>query len=242
MIILPAIDIKAGTCVRLFKGDFDTAEKVADNAHATAQRFYEAGARWLHIVDLDGAKTGGRPNRGLILDVVKASGLKAEVGGGIRDMESVADYLQNGASRVILGSAALSKPEFVKEAACLFGDRIAVGIDAKKGLVATHGWLETSSVPYLDFAKSIEAAGIKTIIFTDIDCDGTLGGPDFEQLEKLQKAVGRNIIASGGIRDIGHIEKLAGMGLYGAICGKSVYSGTLDLTAAIKTGGRQDAC
>jgi phosphoribosylformimino-5-aminoimidazole carboxamide ribotide isomerase len=241
MIILPAIDLKGGTCVRLYRGDFDTAGKVAEDPVATALRFKAAGARWLHMVDLDGAKSGGRPNRRLIIDTVAASGLKVEVGGGIRDMESVNDYLQSGVSRVILGSAALSDEGFVKEAARLFGGRIAVGIDAKDGFVATHGWLDKSSVPYIDFARRIEAAGIKYIIFTDIDCDGTLEGPNFERLEMLKAAVGCNIIASGGIRDNVHIEKLTRMGLYGAICGKSIYSGTLALEQAIKTGGIQDA-
>ena len=242
MIIFPAIDIKDGACVRLFKGDFATAEKVADDATATAQHFRAAGARYMHMVDLDGAKNGGRPNRGLILAAVKASGLMTEVGGGIRDMESVSDYLDNGVNRVILGSAALMQPDFLKKAAMLYGGSIAVGIDAIGGLVATHGWLATSSVSYLDFAKSVEEAGVKYIIFTDIDCDGTLAGPNFDQLAALQNAVSCNIIASGGIRDISHIERLVKMGLYGAICGKSIYSGTLDLKAAIKTGGRQDAC
>jgi phosphoribosylformimino-5-aminoimidazole carboxamide ribotide isomerase len=242
MNILPAIDIKNGTCVRLYQGDFDTVEKVADDAVTTAQRFRAAGARFMHMVDLDGAKNGGRPNRELIVSVVKATGLCTEVGGGIRDIASVTDYLESGISRVILGSAALSQPDFVREAAKLYGSHIAVGIDAKNGYVATHGWLETSSVTYLDFAKTIEDIGVKTIIYTDIDCDGTLAGPNFTQLEALQNAVSCSIIASGGIKDIAHIEKLAQMGLYGAICGKSIYSGTLDLAAAIRTGGIQDAC
>lgn len=241
MIILPAIDIKDGTCVRLLKGDFGTVEKVADNALATATRFKEAGARYMHMVDLDGAKSGGRPNRQLILSTIKESGLKTEVGGGIRTMEDVADYLEHGVYRVILGSAALADPDFVKEAAKQYGAAIAVGIDAKDGFVATHGWLKTSSVPYLDFAKSIEAVGIRTIIFTDIACDGTLAGPNFASLAALQDTVSCNIIASGGIRDIAHIAQLEKMGLYGAICGKSIYSGTLDLRAAIKAGGMQDA-
>lgn len=240
MIILPAIDIKDGNCVRLLKGDFGTVHKVAENPIETAARFKAAGAKWMHMVDLDGAKTGNRQNRDLILNTVKNCGLKVEIGGGIRDIDCVSDYLENGASRVILGSAALSNKDFVKEAVNAYGDKIAVGIDARGGMVATQGWLETSSVPFTDFAKEMEQIGVKTIIFTDISCDGTLEGPNFTQLAELQKAVNCNIVASGGIRDIGNITKLCEMGLYGAICGKSIYSGTLDLAQAVQTGGKQE--
>lgn len=239
MIILPAIDIKDGNCVRLLKGDFGTAHKVAEDPFETAARFKTAGAKWMHMVDLDGAKTGERQNRDLILNVVKDSGLNVEIGGGIRDMQSVSDYLDGGAARVILGSAALASKTFVKEAVETYGEKIAVGIDALDGMVATHGWLNTSDVPYTDFAKEMEQIGVKFIIFTDISCDGTLEGPNFAQLEALQKAVSCNIIASGGIRDIDNISKLNSMNLYGVICGKSIYSGTLDLAQAVKTGGIQ---
>ena len=242
MVILPAIDIKDGNCVRLYKGDFGTVEKVAEDAVKTALAFKHAGACSMHMVDLDGAKNGGRPNRDLIMETAKASGLKTEIGGGIRDMDSVEDYLQNGLARVILGSAALSRPEFVREASKRYGDRIAVGIDAKNGFVSIHGWIETSEVSYLDFAKRMEDIGIRYIIYTDIDRDGTLEGPNFEHLAALQTAVSCNIIASGGIKDIGHIEKLTAMGLYGAICGKSIYSGSLELKAAVTVGGDQNAC
>ncbi|MFT9076493.1 1-(5-phosphoribosyl)-5-[(5-phosphoribosylamino)methylideneamino]imidazole-4-carboxamide isomerase [Ethanoligenens sp.] len=239
MILFPAIDIKNGTCVRLKKGDFGTAEKVAENPFDTAARFRQAGAHYLHMVDLDGAKTGERPNRDLILKIVRESGMRTELGGGIRDMACVEDYLEHGIDRVILGSAALKDPQFLKEAVHAFGERIAVGIDAKNGFVATQGWLETSTVSYLTFAKTIESIGVKYIIFTDIDRDGMLGGPNFEQLAELQKNTSCQITASGGIRDVGHIQKLKQMGLYGAICGKSIYSGTLDLAQAVKIGGNQ---
>jgi len=241
MIILPAIDIKDGTCVRLLKGDFGTVEKVAESPIKTSQLFKNAGAKWMHMVDLDGAKSGNRLNRELILETIRSSGIKTELGGGIRDMECVTDYIENGVSRVILGSAALKNPTFVMEAVKTYGQRIAIGIDAKDGLVATNGWLETSKVNYLEFAKAMESIGVKYIIFTDIDCDGTLLGPNFEQLSMLQNVVSCNIIASGGIRDTEHIKKLTEMGLYGAICGKSIYSGTLLLEAAVITGGKQDA-
>jgi len=240
MIILPAIDIKEGNCVRLIKGDFGTACKVAENPFETAAAFKAAGAKWMHMVDLDGAKTGSRPNRELILSVIRDCGLNVEIGGGIRDIESACDYLEGGAARVILGSAALADRYFVKQAVNEYGGRIAVGIDARDGMVATQGWLDTSSVSYTKFAKEMESLGVKHIIFTDISCDGTLQGPNFEQLEALQKSVSCRIIASGGIRDNAHISRLCRMGLYGAICGKSIYSGTLDLAQAVKTGGVQE--
>ena len=241
MIILPAIDIKDGACVRLHKGDFGTVHKVAEDPLTTAAAFKQAGAVWMHMVDLDGAKTGARPNRELILRTVRASGLQVELGGGIRDMACVADYLEHGVSRVILGSAALKDPAFLKEAVKTYGARVAVGIDARGGMVATQGWTENSAVPYLDFARQVEAVGVQTIIFTDIDCDGELSGPNFEQLAALQQAVSCHIIASGGVRDAGHIRRLAQMGLYSTICGKSIYSGTLDLAQAVQIGGAQDA-
>ena len=239
MIILPAIDIKDGKCVRLFKGDFNTAEKVAESPYETAAMFKSTGAAFMHMVDLDGAKTGKRINRELIVDVVKKSGLKVELGGGIRDIACVEDYLSNGVSRIILGSAALENKDFLREAVAKYGDKIAVGIDAKNGMVATRGWLDVSEVSYIEFAKEIEQYGVKYIIFTDINCDGTLEGPNFDSLKKLQNSVSCSIIASGGIKDIADIKKLSEMKLYGAICGKSIYSGTLDLKEAVNIGGAQ---
>ena len=236
MIVFPAIDIQGGRCVRLYKGDFATVEQVADDALATACAFRKAGAQWLHTVDLDGAKTGSRANSAVFLDLAKNSGLKVELGGGIRDMETLAYYFDNGISRCILGSAALKDPAFVKEAVAQYGERIAVGIDARDGMVAAEGWLEVSKVSYLELARQMEAIGVRTLIFTDISKDGTLEGPNFAQLKALQQAVSCQIVASGGIRDINHIRALADQGLYGAICGKSLYSGTLDLASAIVAG------
>ena len=162
--------------------------------------------------------------------------LKVEVGGGIRSMDTIAAYLDLGVSRVILGSAALKDPALVAEAIEFYGsDAIAVGIDAKNGLVSAQGWLADSQMPYLELAKRMSEIGVETIIFTDISRDGTLSGPNLEQLAALQQAVGGQIIASGGIRDLADIEALRQAGLYGAICGKSLYKGTLDLAQAIQT-------
>jgi phosphoribosylformimino-5-aminoimidazole carboxamide ribotide isomerase len=233
MIILPAIDIKDGNCVRLIKGDFATVHKVFESPIKAAEFFANASVQWLHMVDLDGAKTGATINRETILDVVKNTKIKVELGGGIRDINTVDDYINNGISRVILGSAALKNPDFVKETVKKYNDKIAVGIDALDGFVATEGWIESSKVNYIEFAKKMEQIGVKCIIFTDISRDGTLQGPAVEGLYRLKEAISCNIIASGGIKDIQNIKDLLSLKIYGAICGKSIYSGTLDLKEAI---------
>lgn len=233
MIILPAIDIKDGKCVRLYKGDFGTVHQVAESPLETALAFKKAGAEWLHMVDLDGAKTGLGANSHIFLEIAAKSGLKVELGGGVRDMKTLDYYLSKGISRCILGSAALKNPQLVRKAVDKYGERIAVGIDAVNGMVAAEGWLEVSDVPYIEMAKEMEKIGVKTLIFTDISKDGTLEGPNFEQLAVLTNSVSCNVIASGGIRDLIHIRLLADMNIYGAICGKSIYSGTLDLASAI---------
>lgn len=234
MIILPAIDICGGQCVRLLRGDFGTAEKVAEDPLETALSFRAAGADWLHMVDLDGAKAGRPVNTAIFTQAAEKSGLKVEVGGGIRSMETVEAYLAAGVSRVILGSAALSNPALVAEAAGRYGDRIAVGIDAKNRMVSADGWLNDSQVDFIELAKRVEQMGVGCIIFTDISKDGTLTGPNLEQLEELRRAVGCRVIASGGISDIRDIRALRQLDVYGAICGKSLYSGRLDLAEAIK--------
>lgn len=239
MIILPAIDIQGGNCVRLLRGDFSTAHKVAENPEDTAAGFRAAGASWIHMVDLDGAKNGGVVNAPVFIKIAVASGLKVELGGGIRTMETISYYLENGVSRVILGSVAVKNPALVREAAERYGNRIAVGIDAKNGMVATEGWLDTSSVSYLDLAKKMEQAGVKTIIFTDISKDGTLQGVNLEQLAAINDAVSCDIVASGGVRDLKDIAACKELGLYGVICGKSIYSGSLSLAEAIEMAGEQ---
>lgn len=236
MIILPAIDIKDGQCVRLTKGDFATVEKVAEDPLTTALAFQEAGAEWIHMVDLDGAKEGSLKNSEVFIRVAQNTGLKVELGGGIRTPESIDFYIQQGISRVIIGSAAISNPEMVKAAVEKYGDRIAVGIDARNGLVSGDGWLADSNITYLDLAKKMESIGVKYIIFTDISKDGTLSGPNLEQLYRINEAVNCDIIASGGIHTMKDIIALKEMGLYGTICGKSIYKGTLSLEEAVALG------
>lgn len=233
MIILPAIDIKDGNCVRLFKGDYNTVQKVAENYMDTARSFEAAGAQWIHMVDLDGAKDATQQNKEIFVSVAKNTGLKVEVGGGIRSLDTVEMYLSAGISRVIIGSAAVKNPALVKDAVREYGDKIAVGIDAKNGYVATEGWLETSDVYFTDLAKAMSNVGVKYIIFTDISKDGTLSGVNAKQLDEINRACSANIIASGGVHTIDDIVTCKKLGLYGTICGKSIYSGTLDLKQAI---------
>ena len=234
MIILPAIDIKDGNCVRLQKGVYSTAQKVADSPYETAKGFAEAGAEWMHMVDLDGAKDAKLINADLIADVAKTSGLKVEVGGGIRSMEAVDYYLSRGINRVILGSAAVKNPQLVIDAVRSYGDKIAVGIDAKDGMVQAEGWLDNSEINYIELAKRMEEVGVRTIIFTDIEQDGMLSGPNLKQLDDLTHEVSCNIIASGGVAVLKDILNLAELDISGAISGKAIYSGTLDLKQAIE--------
>ena len=234
MIILPAVDIMGGRPVRLYKGEFSTASQVAEDALETAVRFERDGAEWIHMVDLDGYLKKERVNAEIFISVAKNTSLKVELGGGIRSLEDVEFYIKSGIARVILGSAALKDPHLVKDAVSRFGDRIAVGIDAKNGYAAAEGWTETSNVYFTDLAKQMESMGVKTIIFTDISKDGTLSGPNIAQLKEINNAVSCNIIASGGINDINDIKALKQEQMYGAICGKSIYSGSLDLKQALE--------
>ena len=239
MIILPAIDIKDGNCVRLVKGDYGTAHKVAESYMDTARMFEQSGAVWIHMVDLDGAKDATQQNRDIFLDVAKNTRLKVEVGGGIRTPEAAEMYLSGGISRVIIGSAAVKDPGLVKTLVKEYGERIAVGIDAKNGMVATQGWLETSDVRFTELAGAMSDIGVKYIIFTDISKDGTLTGVNDAQLDEINKVCSANIIASGGVRNISDIIRCRELGLYGAICGKSIYSGTLELKDALAQAGEQ---
>lgn len=234
MIIFPAIDIKDGTCVRLSKGDINTVEQVASDPIETAKSFKEAGASWIHVVDIDGAFSGKRVNSEIVIEIAKQSGLKVEVGGGIRTMQDIDFYIENGVDRVILGSVALSNQQLVVDAVKKYGYKVAIGIDARNGKVAAEGWVKDSEVDYIDLALKMEKAGVKCIIFTDIARDGMLSGPNIEQLMELDDATTCNIIASGGVTNIYDIKKLRDAGIYGAICGRSIYRGTLDLKEAIE--------
>ena len=233
MIIFPAIDIMDGKPVRLLRGDFDTAEQVAEDVLTTAKQFARVGCTWVHMVDLDGSLQKKPVNTDPILQVVEHTPLKVEVGGGIRTMEDIAFYPDRGVDRVILGSVALKNPELVQQAVDAYGDKIAVGIDAKQGMVATEGWTEDSQMDFIDLAKAMEKMGVATIIYTDIGRDGTLSGPDVQGLDRLNKAVSCNVIASGGVTTITDILVMKDKKMYGTICGKCIYKKTLDLREAV---------
>lgn len=234
MIIIPAIDLKDGICVRLKKGDFETVHKVAEDPVQTAKMFEASGAEILHIVDLDGALEGKGKNREIVESIEKNTNLKIQLGGGIRDMESLREADRIGVSRMVIGSAATTNPEFVAQAVDEFGDRVVVGIDAKDGIVRTVGWTESSGMNYLEFAKIISGLGVKYIVFTDIDKDGMLNGPSIEKLDILNRTVNCEIIASGGVSTIDDLVVLNELNMYGAIVGKAIYAGNIDLIEAIE--------
>ncbi|MDE7244535.1 MAG: 1-(5-phosphoribosyl)-5-[(5-phosphoribosylamino)methylideneamino]imidazole-4-carboxamide isomerase [Oscillospiraceae bacterium] len=234
MLIFPAIDLKDGKVVRLYKGAFDTVHQVANDPVAVARTFFDAGARHLHMVDLDGAKDGVRKNSGIVRAVTEV-GLKTELGGGIRSMDDLKAVFDLGVWRAVIGSAAVTDPDFVKTAIAVYGpERIAVGIDAKNGSVRTAGWVEDAGLNYLEFARSVESMGVKYIIFTDIDTDGTLSGPPCGRLSELQKATGCSVTASGGVSSNADLRMLRDMGLYAAIVGKAWYAGAVDLRHAVE--------
>ena len=237
MILLPAIDLKDGKCVRLQKGEFDTVHQVADSALDTAAAFAAAGARWVHMVDLDGARNGVRRNAATVMKVAKTSELKIELGGGIRSMADLDEVFSLGVERAVIGSAAVSRPELVRAAVNKYGEHIAVGIDALDGVVKTAGWEKSSGLDYLEFAARMEGLGVKTIIFTDIATDGMLSGPSYERLKALQERYSGQIVASGGVSGNEDLRQLSSMGLYGAIIGKAYYAGTVDLSLAVREVG-----
>lgn len=239
MIIEPAIDLKDGKVVRLLKGDFGTVHQVAQDPVETARAFAAAGAKYIHMVDLDGAKSGERVNSAIVRSVTEQTGMRIELGGGIRSMADLEAVFDMGVWRAVIGSAAVTDPDFVREAVARYGDRIAVGVDTQDGKVKTAGWIEDSGLDYIAFSQSLERLGIKTLIFTDIETDGALSGPSYARLEQLQQAVNCQIVASGGVSNNQDIERLAAMGLYGAIIGKAYYAGTIDLAQAVKAGGEQ---
>ncbi|MBY6756686.1 1-(5-phosphoribosyl)-5-[(5-phosphoribosylamino)methylideneamino]imidazole-4-carboxamide isomerase [Clostridium botulinum] len=234
MIILPAIDLKDGKCVRLYQGDFKASNVVAEDPIEIALKFKENRAEYIHIVDLDGALTGQIKNLSIISSIIKTINIPVELGGGIRNLNTIDMLIDAGIERVILGTAALNNRGLVKEAVKKYDEKVAIGIDVKNEKVAINGWLNVSSINYIDFAKEMEKIGVRNIIFTDISKDGTLKGPNLNQLKKLNESISCNIIASGGIKDIEDLKAIKEMDIYGAIVGKAIYSGNINLNEAIK--------
>lgn len=233
MLILPAIDLQDGRCVRLVRGDFAQVTQFSDHPAAIARRWQAEGAEWLHVVDLDGARLGTQHNLESIRQIREAVSIPIEVGGGLRALQDVTALLDLGIERVILGTAALKDRPFLR--ACLerWGEHIAVGLDARNGLVATDGWLETSSVPALALAQELAADGVARFIATDIQRDGALSGPNLKALAALVSTTNRPIIASGGVASLDDLQKLAALGVEGAIVGRALYTGAVKLPEAL---------
>ncbi|MFD1358854.1 1-(5-phosphoribosyl)-5-[(5-phosphoribosylamino)methylideneamino]imidazole-4-carboxamide isomerase [Fictibacillus halophilus] len=234
--LYPAIDMRGGKCVRLLQGDYNQETVYGDSPFDMAKQFADQGAEWIHMVDLDGAKDGKKINHEHVIRVAKELPVKVQIGGGIRSMDDVAYYLDAGVDRVILGSAAVSNPEFVREALNRYGgSRVAIGLDARDGFVATEGWLETSHIMAVDLAKRLVEEGAETFIFTDISKDGMLQGPNVEAIGELARITGKEVIASGGVSSIDDLVSLKKdeRNIAGAIIGKALYTGRFTLSDAL---------
>ena len=235
MILYPAIDLKDGNCVRLLRGDMEAATVFGTDPAAQALAFQQAGARWLHLVDLNGAFAGRPVNAEAVESILAAVSIPVQLGGGIRDMDTITGWLDRGVSRVILGTVAVENPALVNQAAQRFPGRIAVGIDARAGRVATRGWAEETEVIATDLARSFENAGVAAIIYTDIDRDGAMQGPNVAATEALARAVSIPVIASGGVSRLSDLIELRDSGVIaGAISGRALYDGAIDLAQALQ--------
>ena len=233
MKIFPAIDLLGGKAVRLKKGDYNEVTVYSDCPPEMAKMFKDAGAEWIHVVDLDGARDGSTANFSTVAEIAKV-GLKVEIGGGIRSMETVDKYINAGVSRVIICTAAVSDPEFLKSAIAKYGEKIAVGVDIKDRMVAIKGWKEISALECFEFCEKLRKDGVSTIICTDISKDGMLGGTNIGLYKELSEKFTMDFVASGGVSTVEDIKKLSAMGMYGAIVGKAIYTGIIDLGEAIE--------
>lgn len=234
MKIFPAIDLYGGKAVRLFKGEYDKMTVYSNSPLEVARDFERKGASYIHMVDLEGAKSGTTPNFDTVIKIARETSLFTEIGGGIRSMETAAKYLEGGVDRVILGTSAVNDESFLKAAAGEFGERIAVGADIKDGFVAVKGWTEKSQYGCFDFFEKMSSVGIKTVICTDVSRDGAMKGTNRALYAELSRKFNMNIVASGGVSSLDDIRALREMGLYGAIIGKAYYTGAIDLCAALE--------
>ena len=234
MLIFPAIDLYGGKAVRLYKGDYNEMTVYSDTPVEVAKDFAKAGAKWVHLVDLEGAKDGTTPNLAVVEQIAKESGLLCEIGGGIRSMETVERYFKAGVSRVILGTAALTDEAFLRAAVAKWGEKIAVGADVRDGKIAIKGWLQTTDTDIFDFCERMSALGVRTVICTDISKDGAMQGTNRELYRQLSEKFHMQLVASGGVSGMDDVRSLSAMGLYGAIVGKAYYTGALDLKEAIE--------
>lgn len=234
MYIFPAIDLYEGKAVRLLKGDYNKMTVYSESPWLVARAFKEAGASYIHLVDLEGARDGSTPNLETIKKIIKETDLYTEVGGGIRNMETVETYLNSGVDRVILGTAAVTNEALVKEACDKYGDRIAVGADIKDGKIAIKGWTESSELDAMEFCEKMQRIGVRTVICTDISKDGAMMGTNHELYKSMSEKLKMQIVASGGVSSIADVKRLASLGIYGAIIGKAYYTGAVDLKEAIE--------
>ena len=234
MLILPAIDLYEKKAVRLLKGDYAQMTVYSEHPEEIAEDFKACGAEWIHMVDLEGARDGSTPNFDVVAGIAQNCGLKVEIGGGIRSMETVEKYLDAGVSRVILGTAAVKDAAFLKEAADRYGECIAVGADIRDGQIAIRGWTEVSGFTAMDFCRQMQQMGIRTLICTDIDKDGAMKGTNHELYRQLSEELELDIVASGGVSSLEDVRRLREQGLYGAIIGKAYYTGAVDLREAIE--------
>ena len=234
MLLLPAIDLYEKKAVRLYKGEYSKMTVYSDDPPKLAQEFREAGAEWLHMVDLEGARCGGTPNFDVASKIIRTSGLAIELGGGIRDEETILRYLDAGVNRVILGTAAANNIGFVSDMVAKYGSAIAVGVDLRDGMVAVKGWTETTGLSGIDYCKSLEEIGVATVICTDIARDGAMAGANRALYETLMENSGMRFIASGGVSSLEDIRALKERNLYGAIVGKAYYTGAIKLADAIR--------
>lgn len=233
MRLYPAIDMIDGQCVRLVQGDYRQKTTFSEDPLAVALRWQEEGGEFIHLVDLDGAKTGDMPNFEIICRIASELDIPIEVGGGIRNMHAVEQYLEHGINRVILGTAAIKTPGFIKEAVKEYGSRIVVGIDAKDGMVAINGWEEVSKISALSLAKQMEDFGVSTIIYTDIATDGMLQGPNISAMKEMAEYISADVVASGGVSSLKDLENLSKTKVEGAIIGKALYTGNIKLPDAV---------
>ena len=234
MYIYPAIDLYEAKAVRLYKGDYAQMTVYSEDPVSVAQDFKNSGASHVHLVDLEGAKSGTTPNFDTVCAIKKTTGLFCEIGGGIRNMETVEAYFSAGVDRVILGTAAVTDEAFLREAVSTYGERIAVGVDIKDGKVAIKGWLQTAPIEAFDFCEKLQGLGVRTIISTDIEKDGAMQGANHALYDALRTRFGMQIVASGGVSTLEDVKKLATRGLYGAIIGKAYYTGAIQLAEAIE--------
>ncbi len=240
-IVYPAIDMRGGKCVRLLQGDYGKETVYGDSPFDMAKSFAESGAEWIHMVDLDGARDGKRVNDTYVIKAAQELNARVQIGGGIRSEADIVHYLENGVSRVIIGSIAVSNPEFAEEMVRKYPGKIAIGIDAKNGYVATHGWVSTSELRAVDLGKRFADVGAETFIFTDIATDGMLSGPNLAAIQAMAEETGKSVIASGGVSqlaDLLALKELQSVGVSGSIVGKAIYEGRFSVSEALKAVNR----